>query len=148
MRSSGTWHAWHFQFALNLVVTVLCGSFCSACRRPLTRRYKAWRNMELNCLIDSELLSLNQSFDDTYIEMLFLLESDQKVKLFVSNKQGKAITVRFKGMQLSARKTTINDIPTLGEVEGASYLQGSLSLEGDFGLIEVDGHDIVLEPAL
>ncbi|EGR0353983.1 DUF3265 domain-containing protein [Vibrio vulnificus] len=39
MRSSGTWHAWHFQFALSLVVTVLCGSFCSACRRPLTRRY-------------------------------------------------------------------------------------------------------------
>ncbi|MDN3685533.1 hypothetical protein [Vibrio sinaloensis] len=104
--------------------------------------------MELNYLINSELLSLNQSFDDSYIEMLFLLESDQKVKLFVSNKQGKAITVRFKGMQLSARKTTINDIPTLGEVEGASYLQGSLSLEGDFGLIEVDDHDIVLEPAL
>ncbi|TNY95167.1 hypothetical protein CGK58_23985, partial [Vibrio parahaemolyticus] len=45
---------------------------------PLTRRYKAWRNMELNCLIDSELLSLNQSFDDAYIEMLFLLESEQK----------------------------------------------------------------------
>nr|WP_237772585.1 MULTISPECIES: hypothetical protein [Vibrio] len=22
------------------MVTVLCGSFCSACRRPLTRRYK------------------------------------------------------------------------------------------------------------
>ena len=41
--------------------------------------------MELNCLIDSELLSLNQSFDDAYIEMLFLLESEQKVKLFVTN---------------------------------------------------------------
>ncbi|EJE8737647.1 DUF3265 domain-containing protein [Vibrio vulnificus] len=39
MRSSGTWHAWHFQFALSLVVTVLCGSFCIACLRPLTRRY-------------------------------------------------------------------------------------------------------------
>ncbi|EJE4200831.1 DUF3265 domain-containing protein, partial [Vibrio cholerae] len=36
MRSSGTWHAWHFQFALNLVVTVQCGGFCIACRRPLT----------------------------------------------------------------------------------------------------------------
>ncbi|HHC7385837.1 TPA: hypothetical protein ACN30P_004815 [Vibrio parahaemolyticus] len=120
--------------------------YCVA--HTLTGRYKAWRNMELNCLIDSELLSFNQSFDDTYIEMLFLLESDQKVKLFVSNKQGKAITVRFKGMQLSARKTTLNDIPTLGEVEGASYLQGSLSLEGDFGLIEVDGQDIILEPTL
>ncbi|ENM3890324.1 DUF3265 domain-containing protein [Vibrio cholerae] len=40
MRSSGTWHAWHFQFALSLVVTVLCGSFCIACLRPLTRRYE------------------------------------------------------------------------------------------------------------
>ncbi|EHA1127729.1 DUF3265 domain-containing protein [Vibrio navarrensis] len=35
-RSRGTWHAWHFQFALGLVVTVLCGHFCIACLRPLT----------------------------------------------------------------------------------------------------------------
>ncbi|TXZ85243.1 DUF3265 domain-containing protein, partial [Vibrio cholerae] len=38
-RSRGIWHAWHFQFALGLVVTALCGSFCSACLHPLTRRY-------------------------------------------------------------------------------------------------------------
>ncbi|EKF9208260.1 DUF3265 domain-containing protein [Vibrio cholerae] len=39
-RSRGTWHAWHFQFALGLVVKVLCGHFFIACLRPLTRRYK------------------------------------------------------------------------------------------------------------
>ncbi|MCS0352710.1 DUF3265 domain-containing protein [Vibrio ordalii] len=33
------WHAWHFQFALGLVVMAFCGSFCIACRHPLTRRY-------------------------------------------------------------------------------------------------------------
>ncbi|HAS8156277.1 TPA: DUF3265 domain-containing protein [Vibrio vulnificus] len=27
-----------FSFALGLVVTALCGSFCIACLRPLTRR--------------------------------------------------------------------------------------------------------------
>nr|WP_270944259.1 DUF3265 domain-containing protein [Vibrio parahaemolyticus] len=42
-RLRGTWHAWHFQFALGLVVKVLCGHFCIACLRPLTRRYKARR---------------------------------------------------------------------------------------------------------
>ncbi|HCE1777757.1 TPA: DUF3265 domain-containing protein [Vibrio parahaemolyticus] len=42
-RLRGTWHAWHFQFALSLVVKVLCGHFCIACLRPLTRRYKARR---------------------------------------------------------------------------------------------------------
>ncbi|EIX4876337.1 DUF3265 domain-containing protein [Vibrio vulnificus] len=31
-------HAWHFQFALGLVVKVLCRNFCIACLRPLTRR--------------------------------------------------------------------------------------------------------------
>ncbi|EGS6501172.1 DUF3265 domain-containing protein [Vibrio parahaemolyticus] len=40
-RSRGTWHAWHFQFALGLVVKVRCGHFCIACLRPLTRRYVA-----------------------------------------------------------------------------------------------------------
>ncbi|UAY41351.1 DUF3265 domain-containing protein [Vibrio parahaemolyticus] len=46
-RSRGTWHAWHFQSALCLVVKVLCGHFCIACLRPLTRRYmplKFWRS--------------------------------------------------------------------------------------------------------
>ncbi|EGR8992202.1 DUF3265 domain-containing protein [Vibrio vulnificus] len=37
-RLRGIWHAWHFQFALSLVVTALCGSFCSACLHPLTQR--------------------------------------------------------------------------------------------------------------
>ncbi len=43
-RLRGTWHAWHFQFALSLVVKVLCGHFCIACLRPLTRRYVLGRN--------------------------------------------------------------------------------------------------------
>ncbi|RZR39421.1 DUF3265 domain-containing protein [Vibrio vulnificus] len=33
------WHAWHFRFALGLVIKSLCVSFCSACLHPLTRRY-------------------------------------------------------------------------------------------------------------
>ncbi|EGQ8523158.1 DUF3265 domain-containing protein [Vibrio parahaemolyticus] len=40
-RLRGTWHAWHFQFAVSLVVKVLCGHFCIACLCPLTRRYVA-----------------------------------------------------------------------------------------------------------
>ncbi|EGR1514366.1 DUF3265 domain-containing protein [Vibrio vulnificus] len=38
-RLSGIWHAWHFRFALGLVIKSLCGSFCIACLHPLTRRY-------------------------------------------------------------------------------------------------------------
>nr|WP_273982134.1 DUF3265 domain-containing protein [Vibrio parahaemolyticus] len=37
-RSSGTWHSWHFRFAVCLVVKVLCGNFYIACLHPLTRR--------------------------------------------------------------------------------------------------------------
>ncbi|EKA2635321.1 DUF3265 domain-containing protein [Vibrio alginolyticus] len=32
-------HAWHFYYALGSVFMALCGSFCIACRHPLTRRY-------------------------------------------------------------------------------------------------------------
>ncbi|EGQ7835457.1 DUF3265 domain-containing protein [Vibrio vulnificus] len=38
-RLSGIWHAWHFRFALGSVIKSLCGSVCSACLHPLTRRY-------------------------------------------------------------------------------------------------------------
>ncbi|MCD1409435.1 DUF3265 domain-containing protein [Vibrio vulnificus] len=37
-RLRGIWHAWHFRFALGSVIKSLCGSFCSACLHPLTRR--------------------------------------------------------------------------------------------------------------
>ncbi|EHU9521003.1 DUF3265 domain-containing protein [Vibrio vulnificus] len=40
------WHAWHFQFALSLVVKALCGSFCIACLHPLTRRYVNGAHLE------------------------------------------------------------------------------------------------------
>nr|WP_158134929.1 DUF3265 domain-containing protein [Vibrio navarrensis] len=37
--SRGTANAWHFQFALGLVVKLSCGHVSIACLRPLTRRY-------------------------------------------------------------------------------------------------------------
>ncbi|EGR0148848.1 DUF3265 domain-containing protein [Vibrio alginolyticus] len=37
-RLRGIWHAWHFYYALGSVFMALCGSFCIACRHPLTRR--------------------------------------------------------------------------------------------------------------
>ncbi|HAS6145019.1 TPA: DUF3265 domain-containing protein [Vibrio vulnificus] len=44
-RLRGIWHAWHFRFALGSVIKSLCGSFCSACLHPLTRRYSAGGNL-------------------------------------------------------------------------------------------------------
>ncbi|EIA1300411.1 DUF3265 domain-containing protein [Vibrio vulnificus] len=46
-RLRGIWHAWHFRFALGSVIKSLCGSFCSACLHPLTRRYVPMRSIEL-----------------------------------------------------------------------------------------------------
>ncbi|MCA0785995.1 hypothetical protein BST55_24630, partial [Vibrio vulnificus] len=42
-RLSGIWHAWHFRFALGSVIKSLCGSVCSACLHPLTRRYVSYQ---------------------------------------------------------------------------------------------------------
>ncbi|ELG4788121.1 DUF3265 domain-containing protein [Vibrio vulnificus] len=44
-RLRGIWHAWHFRFALGSVIKSLCGSFCSACLHPLTRRYATQGNL-------------------------------------------------------------------------------------------------------
>ncbi|EHZ2848691.1 DUF3265 domain-containing protein [Vibrio vulnificus] len=35
----GIRNAWHFHYALILVIKVVCGGFCIACLHPLTRRY-------------------------------------------------------------------------------------------------------------
>ncbi|EKF9678402.1 DUF3265 domain-containing protein [Vibrio cholerae] len=62
-RSRGIWHAWHFQFALGLVVTALCGSFCSACLHPLTRRYV---NYEVICHLYKIFHSLKICFSSSF----------------------------------------------------------------------------------
>ncbi|EID4444375.1 DUF3265 domain-containing protein, partial [Vibrio vulnificus] len=55
---SGIWHAWHFRFALGLVIKSLCGSFCIACLHPLTRRYmfkrKLWKSYSISLAITKE----------------------------------------------------------------------------------------------
>ncbi|ENP8319978.1 DUF3265 domain-containing protein [Vibrio vulnificus] len=59
-RLRGIWHAWHFQFALSLVVTALCGNFCIACLHPLTQRYifkvMMWKRKYLEMLLSYWLL--------------------------------------------------------------------------------------------
>ncbi|POC19463.1 hypothetical protein CRN60_20385 [Vibrio vulnificus] len=52
-RLRGTWHAWHFRFALGSVVTALCGSFSIACLRPLTQRYA---NIQINPFLNAYIL--------------------------------------------------------------------------------------------
>ncbi|MBE4085186.1 DUF3265 domain-containing protein [Vibrio parahaemolyticus] len=50
-RSRGTWHAWHFYYALSFVFKALCGNLCIACLRPLTRRYTNRGNLCTRVLI-------------------------------------------------------------------------------------------------
>ncbi|HDY8229968.1 TPA: DUF3265 domain-containing protein [Vibrio vulnificus] len=52
-RLRGIWHAWHFRFALGSVIKSLCGSFCSACLHPLTRRYA---NIQINPFLNAYIL--------------------------------------------------------------------------------------------
>ncbi len=75
-RLRGTWHAWHFQFALGLVVKVLCGHFCIACLRPLTRRYVISRYLPMNILF---VCSRNKLRSPTG-EAVFANSSDMEVR--------------------------------------------------------------------
>ncbi|EMA2415161.1 DUF3265 domain-containing protein [Vibrio vulnificus] len=65
-RLSGIWHAWHFRFALGLVIKSLCGSFCIACLHPLTRRYvlraNSLQTMEAVLRVNCGQLRCNQWF--------------------------------------------------------------------------------------
>ncbi|EGQ9939678.1 TPA: DUF3265 domain-containing protein [Vibrio vulnificus] len=58
-RLSGIWHAWHFQFALGSVIKSLCGSFCSACLHPLTRRYVFYLNRSFSIILRNNHSSLS-----------------------------------------------------------------------------------------
>ncbi len=67
-RLRGTWHAWQFQFAVSLVVKVLCGHFCIACPRPLTRRYALFKSL----LTRSKILKIFMIVLRAKVTMFFL----------------------------------------------------------------------------
>ncbi|EGQ9313638.1 hypothetical protein F7U73_22695, partial [Vibrio vulnificus] len=58
------------QFALCLVVKVLCGHFCIACLRPLTRRYVSYQNY---CFIEERGLGKRQHRVNLLMRTAFFL---------------------------------------------------------------------------
>ncbi|MGF1689704.1 hypothetical protein [Photobacterium kagoshimensis] len=104
--------------------------------------------MLLEKLLDSDLLELTQEYNNLYIEMLFLTENGERVKLYASNRNSLPLDIKFQVLSLSAKKTTLHELPTLGEVEGISWKDGVLLVEGDFGVIRVDTDRVTLESGL
>ncbi|MGF1862077.1 hypothetical protein [Photobacterium profundum] len=98
--------------------------------------------MTLEQLIDSDLLEVTQEFSNLYIEMVFLTDIGEMVKIFASNNDTSPISIKFIGLNISAKKRTLNNTPTLGEVEGISLV------EGDFGLIQVTSDRVSVEAVL
>ena len=104
--------------------------------------------MELANISESYLLSLTQEQNNLYIELIALDSNGVKIKVFANNKDTSAISVSYIGLSLNSSFTTVDGIPTLGEIESVAITNFGFTLEGDMGIIKVTADNWLVEKAL
>ena len=101
--------------------------------------------MNITDLVDSDLLSFNVDYQNLYIEFLMLTEDRQKVKVSAYNADLVPILVRFTGLKIRSDLTTVDNVPSLGEIESVTKTTLGFNFEGDMGFIEVEASQCNIE---
>ena len=104
--------------------------------------------MNIIDLEESYLLSFTHAHNSIFIELRFLLDNGEKIIFFAHNKEGSPIKVNYQGLDIKANFTTIDNIPSLGEVECVGTTNSGCSFEGDFGFIDVVADTWSIDKAL
>ncbi len=101
--------------------------------------------MKIEGLSESDLLSFSHDYNKLYIEFNILVNDNKKLKIFAHNKDSKPISVEYIGLDIKSNFTTINNTPSLGEIESAEETDNGFCLEGDFGYIKVIADTYAIE---
>ncbi len=104
--------------------------------------------MNLSELAESYLLALNHEANSLFIELIFLIDDAQKVKVFANNKDTSPISVEFIGLNIGANLSTYEGVPCLGEIESIEISPTGFNLEGDIGFVKVTADTWCIENAL
>lgn len=94
--------------------------------------------MDVQELEESNILSVSLDQAHHIFEMIVSLLDDTRCRLIAWNDDGTKLTVRFGALNLCHRTE-------LGELEGISFVNNVLSLEGDFGDIEIEAKNVAVE---
>ncbi|AKS09820.1 hypothetical protein [Pseudomonas trivialis] len=94
--------------------------------------------MNVQELKQSNILSISLDQAHRVFEMIVSLPDDTRCKLMAWNDDGIELTVRIGALNLHYRAD-------LGELEGISVVNNVLVMEGDFGDMEIEAANVVVE---
>jgi len=94
--------------------------------------------MNIQALEESNILSISIDQAHRFFEMTVSLQDGACCKLRAWNDDGLKLAIRLGALNLHARAD-------LGELEGISLADNVLILEGDFGDIEIEATNVVVE---
>lgn len=95
--------------------------------------------MHLHELEESQVISIALDQAHLYFAIVVRIDDGTEYKLSAWNAAGSPLEVVFGALQVQANRTDVKGRPTLGELEGASFRDGVLTLEGDFGDVVIRG---------
>lgn len=94
--------------------------------------------MNIKNLEDGNILSISIDQGHCLFEMVVSLHDDTCCKLTAWNDDGVELTIRMGALNLHFRAG-------LGELEGISVVNNVLIIEGDFGDLEIEAANVVVE---
>ena len=94
--------------------------------------------MNIQALEESTILSISIDQAHRFFEMTVSLQDGICCKLNAWNDDGEKLAIRLGALNLDRRAD-------LGELESISFLDNVLILEGDFGDIEIEATNVVVE---
>jgi|GEM_PF-2495958 len=97
--------------------------------------------MNMHDLLEGELLSIEWAQEKTYAGLEVLTVEDRRVRIDAIALHDVDVQMSFHPIALNAGRCTADGSPSLGEIEAIQFAPHRLTLEGDFGCIElVAGH--------
>ncbi|WP_339436554.1 MULTISPECIES: hypothetical protein [unclassified Pseudomonas] len=94
--------------------------------------------MDVKDLEESNILSVSLDQAHHIFEVIVSLHGDSRYKLTAWNDYGTKLTVRIGALNL-------HHCTELGELEGISFVNDVLSLEGDFGDMEIEAKNVAVK---
>ena len=114
------------------------GFFYSFVRLPV---YMMLKDFE-----EGHLLALKCDSRNLFAEFTFLSETGTIYRVIAFNTASTPIGIVFEGTIFTAGFTTLNNVPSLGEVENIKSSPQGFVVEGDFGVISVVADSVEVAP--
>lgn len=102
-------------------------------------------SLKIEDLTEANVVSFFLDQRHTYFEMALIAEGGARYEIQANNADGSRIGVSFGQLRFVGNFSTLENMPSLGELEGVQTIENGVILEGDFGDVTIHANNIVVK---